>query len=110
LKKLILFAVLLGVKCIIIFFLMIYCPGCGTYISAEKFYYRPENYVEITQNDLIQYPYVHKAIKNLESEFKVPDKGDDSTHEFMKILRENNRTQNIEIGSEYYRIRMISAD
>ena len=46
-KKIILFAALLVVKCISIFFLMIYCTWCGTYISAEKFDYKPENYVEI---------------------------------------------------------------
>jgi len=108
-KKIIMFAALLVVICISIFFLMIYCPECGTYISAEKLDYKPENYVEITQNDLIQYPYIHKAINNLERKFKVPEDSD-STHEFMKMLWENNRTQNIEIDSEYYRIRMISAD
>jgi len=108
-KKILIFSVLLVIACISIFFQMIYCPECGTYINAEKLDYRPETYVEITQSDLIQYPYVQKVINNPESDIKVPDDSD-STHEFMKMLWENNRTQNIEIGSEYYRIRMISAD
>jgi len=108
-KKIIIFAASLVIICIGVFFYVIYCPECGTYISAEKLDHKPETYVEITQNDLIRYPYVQKAINDPGREIKVPFNGG-STHEFMKILWENNRTQNIEIGSEYYRIRMISAD
>ncbi len=108
-KKIIMFAALLVVICIGVFFLWFYCPECGTYISAEKLDHKPETYVEITQNDLIQYPYVQKAINDPDRAIKVPY-NHDSTHEFMKMLWENKRTQNIEIGSEYYRICMISAD
>ena len=108
-KKTIMFVASLVIICIGVFFLWIYCPECGTYISAEKLDNKPETYVEMTQNDLIRYPYVQKAINDSGNMIKVPFNSD-STHQFMKMLWENNRTKNIEIDSEYYRIYMISAD
>ena len=105
----IIFAALLVVMCISIFFLNIYCPECGTYISAEKLDHKPETYVKFTQNDLNRYPYVQKAINDSGSMIKIPFNGG-PTHEFNKILWENNRTQNFEVDDEYYRFFMISAD
>ncbi len=55
---------LLVVALSLIFFLMIYSPGAGMYVHAEKIPETPEKYVEISLLELENYPYVKEAVMN----------------------------------------------
>ncbi len=70
----------------------------------------PENYIEVTMTELEKYPYVKQAVMNPTKEIRVPFNNDKSTMEFLKILWDANRTEYIQFGQDYYRIKAICAD
>ena len=81
----------------------------GLYLHAEKMRNTPEKYVEVTMTKLEKYPYVKQAVMNPTKEIRVPF-NDKSTMEFLKILWDANRTEYIQFGQDYYRIKAICAD
>ena len=93
----------------LVFFLMIYQPGAGTYVRADKLQDPPENYTEFSLTDLEKYPYVKEAVMNPGKEVKVPFDQTGNLSEFEKITSKN-ETIYIKVNNEYYWIRPSSAD
>ncbi len=91
------------------FFLMIYHPGAGTYVRADKLQDPPEKYVEFSLADLEKYPYVKEAVMNPGKDIKIPFDHNEGVSEFGKI-RSSNETDNIKVDNEYYKIHYYSAD
>jgi len=91
------------------FFLAIYSPGAGLYVRAEKLTSAPDNYVEVNMTELDKYPFVKEAVMNPGKEIKAPS-SDSSTSDFAEMLWNNNRTQNIKVGQDYYQILIFFAD
>ncbi|PAV11892.1 hypothetical protein ASJ81_08765 [Methanosarcina spelaei] len=94
----------------LVFFLVIYQPGAGMYVRADKLENPPEKYVEFSLADIEKYPYVQEAVKNPGTEIKLPfDNDDGNMTEFANIMYDN-ETEYIKLNSEYYWIRHYSAD
>lgn len=93
----------------LVFFLMIYHPGAGTYVRADKLQDPPEKYVEFSLEDLEKYPYVEEAVKNPGKDIKIPFDHNEGMSEFGKI-RSSNETDNIKVNNEYYDMHYYSAD
>jgi hypothetical protein len=94
----------------LVFFLVIYQPGAGMYVRADKLQDPPEKYVEFSLADIEKYPYVQEAVKNPGKEIKLPfDNDDGNMTEFANIMYDN-ETEYIKLNSEYYWIRHYSAD
>ena len=91
------------------FFLIIYQPGAGMYVRADKLQDLPEKYVEFSSSDLEKYPYVEEAVKNPGKDIKLPFDSDGNMTEFANIMY-NNGTEYIKLNNEYYWIRYQSAD
>ncbi|MGA9187792.1 MAG: hypothetical protein WB014_04320, partial [Methanosarcina sp.] len=66
------------------FFLMIYHPGAGTYVRADKLQDPPEKYVEFSLADLEKYPYVKEAVMNPGKDIKIPFDYNEGMSEFVK--------------------------
>lgn len=92
-----------------ILFLMIYQPGAGMYIRADKLLDPPEKYVEISLLELEEYPYVKEAVMNAGKDVKLPFDHTESVTKFITIIR-NNETENIKVNDGYYKIFYYSAD
>lgn len=92
-----------------IFFLMIYQPGAGTYVRADKLQDTPEKYVEFSLADIEKYPYVKEAISNPGKDIKLPFDHNGNMTEFANIMRDN-KTEYIKLNNEYYHISYYSAD
>ena len=89
---------------------MIYSPGAGLYVYAEKIQNQPENYVEISLLELTRYPYVREAVMNPDKHIKIPiESQEEFLFEFKKIVRLN-KTQNIKVDNEYFKINSYFAD
>jgi len=93
----------------LVFFLMIYQPGAGMYVRADKLQDPPEKYVEFSLADLEKYPYVKEAVINSGKDIKIPFDYNEGMSEFGKI-RSSNETDNIKVDNEYYKIHYYSAD
>jgi len=94
----------------LVFFLMIYQPGAGTYVRADKLQDPPEKYVEFSLENIEKYPYVQEAVKNPGTEIKLPfDNDDGNMTEFANIMYDNG-TNYIKINNEYYDMHYESAD
>ncbi|MCQ1534179.1 hypothetical protein FTO70_00390 [Methanosarcina sp. KYL-1] len=92
-----------------LFFTLIYQPGAGTYVRADKLQDPPEKYVEFSLADLEKYPYIEEAIKNPGKDIKLPFDHDGNMTEFANIMW-GNRTEYIKLNNEYYHISYYSAD
>ena len=100
--------VILTVALFTIFFLLIYNPGAGLYVRAEQLPEEPANYVEFTQNELKNYPYIQRAVSSPGNEIKVPYEDEDvmkNLDEFSQILQ-SNETEFLKVGNNYYNIRL----
>jgi len=87
---------------LLVFFLVIYQPGAGMYVRADKLQNPPEKYVEFSLVDIEKYPYVEEAVKNPGKEIKLPfDNDNGNMTEFANIMY-NNETEYIKINNEYY--------
>jgi len=93
----------------LVFFLMIYQPGAGMYVRADKLQNPPEKYVEFSLADIEKYPYVQEAVENSGKEIKLPFDNDEKMTEFSHIMHDN-ETEYIKLNNEYYRIRYYSSD
>ncbi|AKB29174.1 hypothetical protein MSSIT_2455 [Methanosarcina siciliae T4/M] len=93
----------------LIFFLMIYHPGAGMYVRADKLQDTPEKYVEFSLVDLEKYPYAEEAISNPGKDIKLPFDHNENMTEFANIMWDN-RTEFIKMNNEYYHINYYSAD
>ncbi len=94
----------------LVFFLMIYQPGAGTYVRADKLQDPPEKYVEFSLENIEKYPYVQEAVKNPGTEIKLPfDNDDGNMTEFANIMYDNG-TNYIKINNEYYDMHYEFAD
>jgi len=94
----------------LVFFLVIYQPGAGMYVHADKLQDPPEKYVEFSLADIEKYPYVQEAVKNPGKEIKLPfDNDDGNMTEFANIMYDNG-TNYIKINNEYYDMHYESAD
>lgn len=93
----------------LIFFLIIYQPGAGMYVRADKLQDPLEKYVEFGLADLEKYPYVKEAVMNPGKDIKRPFDHDENMSEFGNIMYDN-RTDYIKVNNEYYRIRSYSSD
>lgn len=93
----------------LIFFLMIYQPGAGTYVRADKLQDTPEKYVEFSLADIEKYPYVKEAINNPGNDIKLSFDHDGNMTEFANIMYDNG-TEYIKLNNEYYHISYYSAD
>lgn len=93
----------------LIFFLMIYQPGIGMYVKAEKITDSPEKYVEFNLTDLEKYPYVKEAVMNPGKEIEVPFDNNDNMNEFSEIMY-TNETEYLKLNGEYYHINYYSLD
>ncbi len=93
----------------ILFFTLIYQPGAGMYIKAEKITDPPERYVEFSSADLEKYPYVKEAVMNPGKEVKLPFDNDKNTTEFSEIMYTNG-TEYLKLNAEYYHINYYSLD
>lgn len=94
---------------LLVFFLMIYQPGAGMYISADKLQHPPEKYVEFSLADIEKYPYVEEAVTNPGKDIKLPFNHNGNMTEFANIIYDN-RTEYIKLNNEYYHISYYSAD
>ncbi|KKG05780.1 hypothetical protein [Methanosarcina mazei] len=94
---------------LLVFFLVIYQPGAGMYIRADKLQHPPEEYMEFSLADLDRYPYVKEAVMNPGKNIKVPSDYHESVSEFGEITS-NNGTNYIKVNNEYYDIHYESAD
>ena len=106
------FIIFLVVMALAYFFLAIYSPGAGLYVWAEQLPEEPDKFVELTQNELKNYPYIQKAISSSGNEIKVPYKDEevmDNLDEFSQILQ-NNETEFLKVGDSYYNIHLEWAD
>ncbi len=93
----------------LIFFLIIYQPGAGMYVRADKLQDPPEKYVEFSTADLEKYPYVKEAVTTPGKDIKLPFDHNENMSEFGKIMYDN-RTEYIKVNNDYYWIRSYSAD
>ncbi|WP_292373178.1 DUF948 domain-containing protein [Methanosarcina sp. UBA411] len=93
----------------LVFFLMIYQPGAGMYVRADKLQDPPKRYTEFSLEDLEKYPCVKEAVMNPGKNIKVPSNYHENVSEFGKISS-NNGTNYIKINNEYYDIHYESAD
>ncbi|AKB12707.1 hypothetical protein SAMN02910340_00713 [Methanosarcina thermophila] len=93
----------------LVFFLMIYQPGAGMYIRADKFQDPPERYIEFSLEDLEKYPCVKEAVMNPGKNIIVPSNYHENISEFGKISS-NNGTNYIKVNNEYYDMHYESAD
>lgn len=93
----------------LVFFLMIYQPGAGMYVRAEKLQDSPEKYVEFSLTDLEKYPYVKEAVMNPGKDIKLPFNHNENMSEFGKIMYDN-KTDIIKVNKEYYMMYQYSAD
>lgn len=93
----------------LVFFLMIYQPGAGMYVRADKLQDPPEKYVEFGLADLEKYPYVKEAVKNPGKDIRVPLNYQENISEFGEISS-NNGTNYIKVNDEYYDIHCEFAD
>jgi hypothetical protein len=94
---------------LLVFFLMIYQPGAGMYIRADKLQETPEKYMEFSLVDLEKYPYVKEAIKNPGKDIKLPFDNNEKMTEFANIMYANG-TNYIKVNNEYYDMHYESAD
>ncbi|WP_440948440.1 hypothetical protein ACSAZL_09540 [Methanosarcina sp. T3] len=93
----------------LIFFLMIYQPGAGTYVRADKLQDTPEKYVEFSLADIEKYPDVKEAVNNPGKDIKLPSDYNENMTEFATIMWDN-RTEYIKLNNEYYHISYYSVD
>jgi hypothetical protein len=104
--------VFLAVFLLAIFFSVTYHPGAGLYVSARQVHEEPNNFVEFTQEELENYPYILKAVSSPGNDIKVPYKEEevmDNLDEFTLILH-NNNTEFMKVGDNYYHINIVWAD
>ncbi|KKG18121.1 hypothetical protein EO98_14395 [Methanosarcina sp. 2.H.T.1A.6] len=94
---------------LLVFFLVIYQPGAGMYIRADKLQDTPEKYVEFNLADLEKYSYVKEAINNPGKNIKLPFDHNENMTEFANIMWDN-KTEYIKLNNEYYHISYYSAD
>jgi hypothetical protein len=93
------------------FFLAIYSPGAGLYVWAEQLPEEPDNFVELTQDQLENYPYIQKAVSSPGNEIKVPHEDEDvmkNLNEFSQILL-SNEIEFLKVGDNYYDIHLDRA-
>jgi len=87
-------------------------PRAGLYVSAKPVQEEPSNFVEFTQEELKNYPYIHKAVSSPGNMIKVPSKDEevmDNLDEFDLILY-NNDTEFMKVGDNYYHYSFEWAD
>lgn len=87
-------------------------PEAGLYVSAKPVQEEPSNFVEFTQEELKNYPYIHKAVSSPGNMIKVPYKDEevmDNLDEFDLILY-NNDTEFMKVGDNYYHFSFEWAD
>ncbi|ODV50126.1 hypothetical protein C7960_1415 [Methanohalophilus euhalobius] len=87
-------------------------PRAGLYVSAKPVQEEPSNFVEFTQEELKNYPYIHKAVSSPGNMIKVPYKNEevmDNLDEFDLILY-NNDTEFMKVGDNYYHYSFEWAD
>ena len=93
----------------LVFFLVIYQPGAGMYVRADKLQDPPEKYTEFSLEDLEKYPGVKEAVMNPGKDIKVPSNYHENISEFGKISS-NNGTNYIKVNNEYYDMHCEFAD
>lgn len=87
-------------------------PEAGLYVSAKPVQEEPSNFVEFTQEELKNYPYIHKAVSSPGNMIKVPYNDEevmDNLDEFDLILY-NNDTEFMKVGDNYYHFSFEWAD
>ncbi|MDW7731507.1 MAG: hypothetical protein SCH66_03640 [Methanolobus sp.] len=87
------------------FFLAIYSPNAGLYVVAYETNESPANYLELSMEELNNYPDVKNAVMQPNEEIKATG----NAVNFSEILYENN-TSHIKINGTYYRVRVTYAD
>ncbi|KXS44381.1 MAG: hypothetical protein AWU59_564 [Methanolobus sp. T82-4] len=86
--------------------------GAGLYVSAKPVHEEPSNFVEFTQEELKNYPYIHKAVSSPRKIIKIPYTDEevmDNLDEFDLILY-NNDTEFMKVGDNYYHFSFEWAD
>ncbi|MDK2827201.1 MAG: hypothetical protein PWQ44_2381 [Methanolobus sp.] len=105
-------AVILGLTILIFLISLAFNPNAGFYIEAEQLSEQPSNFVDITPEQLENYPYIQKAISSPGEAIKVPYKDVEirnNIDNFSEILQ-NNNTQYIKVNGKYYNIGLYWAD
>jgi hypothetical protein len=104
--------VFLAVFLLAIFFSVIYHPGAGLYVHAEQLSEEPDTFMELSQAELENYPYIQKAVSSPGNEIKVPYKDVEIVANIDKfgILMEDNNTEFMKVGDNYYHINIVWAD
>ncbi|MDY0388400.1 MAG: hypothetical protein RBT65_15020 [Methanolobus sp.] len=92
------------------FFLVIYNPGSGMYVDASVISEEPNNYVEMTPEELEHYPCVKEAVSNPNTSIKVASEDFDCIEQFQNVTVRSNNTHNIKVNDTYYEISVLSAD
>lgn len=104
--------VFLAVFLLAIFFSVIYHSGPGLYVRAEQLSEKPDNFMELSQKELENYPYIQKAVSSPGTEFKVPYEDENAMNnldEFGEILQ-SNETYFLKFEDNYYNIHVEWAD
>jgi hypothetical protein len=104
--------VFLAVFLLAIFFSVIYHSGAGLYVQAEQLSEELDNFMELSQSELENYPYIQKAVSSPGTEFKVPYQDEDVMKKIDKfgLMLYSNDTEFLKIGGDYYHINVLWAD
>ncbi|WP_135611961.1 hypothetical protein [Methanococcoides sp. AM1] len=92
----------------LVFFSFIYQPGAGLYVAAYEVNETPPNYIEVTMEELDEYPYIKKAVMQPGKEIKVPTKEQMDVTSY-RIFRES-ESDCIKINDTYYCLSLTFAD
>ncbi|MGB9929209.1 MAG: hypothetical protein ACPK85_12540 [Methanosarcina sp.] len=108
-KKILVLIFLVTLGIFLAFSLMVYQPGAGMYVRADKLQNAPENYTKFSFIDLEKYPCIKEAVLNPGKNIKVPSDQHINVSEFGQITSKNGFNY-IKVNNEYYEISYESAD